>query len=84
MTVYVIIKSTLQTFENEACWDDGWYDDYYETQVTSEELIGIYASEELAKKVTEKENEKCDGYYATVYYFPYEVIEYEETNRPRN
>ena len=75
MTVYVVMKCTTQSFENDLCWDDGYYDDYYETEVTSEELVGIYSSEELAKKVVDQEDEKCGGYLDRVYYFPYEVIE---------
>ena len=75
MTVYVVMKTTTQCFENDACWDDGWYDDYYETEVTSEEFIGIYATEELAKKVAEEEDERCSGYLDKAYYFPYEVVE---------
>lgn len=74
MVVYVVMKTTYQSFSNDACWDDGWYDDYYETEVESSELIGIYATEELARKVCEEENDKCSG-YDCVNYFPYTVIE---------
>ena len=75
MTVWVVIRYWTQSFENESCWDDGYYDDYYETEVSGEELIGIYASEELAKQVKEKEEEHSSYIYDRVEYFPYEVVD---------
>ena len=79
MVVWVVIKTSVQSFSNDLCWDDGWYDDYYETEVSSDELIGIYATEKLAQKVAEEENDKCGG-YDRAYCYPYEIIEKLEEN----
>lgn len=73
MIVYVVMKHITYTFENDACWDDGYYDDYYETEVNSEEFIGIYATEEEAKKAVETEDERYSGYMDHAYYFAYEI-----------
>ena len=74
MKVWVVIKNIVHRIENDACWDDGCYDDYYETEIDSEELVGIYATEELAKQVVEQLENRFD-IYDSVSYFEYEVIE---------
>ena len=74
MTVYVVMKKVTESFENDACWDDGYYDDYYETEVTSEEFVGVYATEELAQKAVEEVEETLSGYLDGAYFFPTEVI----------
>lgn len=75
MTVYVVMKSITQSFENDACWDDGYYDDYYETQITSDQFIGVYATEELAQKEVEIIQSTLTGYLDEAYYFPTEIVE---------
>ena len=77
MKVYAVIRTTVSSFENDACWDDGYYDDYYETQVSSDSLICICATEELAAKIANEENDKCYGPYDSVFYVEYDVLEKE-------
>lgn len=72
MVVYVVFKATYESFSNDLCYEDGYYDDYYETEVTSNQIIGIYSNYEKAKKVEEEENNKCLG-RDEVYCIPYEV-----------
>lgn len=61
MKVYLVIRTITEHYSNELCWDDGWYDDYYEEVVTSEQIIGVYATPELAEKIAEREDNKCSG-----------------------
>ena len=75
MTVYIVFRRITEYHSNDACWDDGWYDDYYEDESVNEELIGVYATKELAEQVVEKENDKC--LEDNVYYIEQEVIEDE-------
>lgn len=75
MTVYVVMKSITESVENDACWDGAYYGNYYETQVTSEEFVGVYATEELAQKEVERIQSTFTGYLHEAYYFATEIIE---------
>lgn len=72
MTVYVVMKSVTETIYNPS-FDDDFDDDYNDYEITSDEFVGVYATEEIAKKVVEIEDEKCSGYMDHAYYFPCEV-----------
>lgn len=74
MTVYVVIRSVTETIYNPS-FDDDFDDDYNDYEITSEEFVGVYTTEEIAKKVVEIEDEKCSGYMDHAYYFPYKVKE---------
>lgn len=74
MTVYLVFRTVTEHYSNDLCWDDGYYDDYYEDITVSEELIGVYATKELAEKVAEREDNRCGG-EDHAYYTEYEVLE---------
>lgn len=64
--VYIVIHSTTERFSNDLCWDDGYYDDYYETEVNSEEIISVYSNYEDAQKEADRLNNESawdDNYY---------------------
>ena len=69
MTVFVVMKTNIDTFTTCNSYEDGYYDDYYDTEVESSELVGIYMSIINAiKKATEVENENV---CCRVCWFPY-------------
>ena len=72
MTVFVVIKTHIETFTNCNSYDeDGYYDDYYDTEVESDELVGIYLSMINAIKAADKaENEDAN---CRVCWFPYTI-----------
>lgn len=74
MTVYLVFRTITEHHSNDLCWDDGYYDDYYEDITVGEELIGVYATKELAEKVAEREDNRCGG-EDHAYYTEYEVLE---------
>ena len=74
MKVYVVYQVDRETHSNELCWEDGWYDDYYEDITESTSIIGIYATEELAQKAVDKYGDECH-YDSDVFYRAEEVLE---------
>ena len=51
--VYAVIETTDQHFDNDLCWDDGYYDDYYETVITCTNYLAFFATEKEANKCSE-------------------------------
>ena len=78
MTIYIVIGTSVQYFDNDLCWEDGYYDDYYETEVESKEFIGAYLTKEQAEKVVDEVENK--NAYDYVNYFPYELEEESKEN----
>lgn len=76
MTVYVVARETIETRPTECSYDDGYYDDYYDEEFYSSETICICATEELAAKIAEREDDSMLA-MGHVYYYPVEVIEEE-------
>ena len=74
MIVYLVFRTITEHHSNDLCWDDGYYDDYYEDITVGEELVGVYATKELAEKVAEREDNRCGG-EDHAYYTEYEVLE---------
>lgn len=74
MKVYVVYQVDHEHLSTDACWDDGWYDDYYETITDSTSIIGIYATEELAQKAVDKYGDEC-AYDSDIFYRVEEVLE---------
>ena len=90
MTVYVVMNTTVESFSTYS--EDGYYDDYYDTEVESDELIGIYLSMTNAIKAAEKAEEEDGSYHCRVCWFPYEITDepdsdeeiYEHTEHTQN
>lgn len=74
MKVYLVFRTTTEHHSNDLCWDDGWYDDYYEDITVCEHLVGVYATRELAEQIAEREDNKCGG-EDRAYYVECEVLE---------
>lgn len=53
MKVYAVVEVIEQSFDNDLCWEDGYYDDYYETKVVSTEYLAFYSSKKGAEKCAE-------------------------------
>lgn len=76
MTVYVVVANHVETRPTECSYDDdGYYDDYYDEEFYSSETIAICATEEIAKAIADRENNKCGGWGDEVIYYPVEVLE---------
>ena len=77
MTVYIVCVDHVSTRPTDLSYDeDGFYDDFYDEEVHSTEIVCVCATKELAqKKVSEYED--SDEYEAmdVVFYVPYEVLE---------
>ena len=73
--VYAVIESYTRSFSNDLCWDDGYYDDYYETEVTSESIVGVYSSKELAERACQLNREKDSSLLFEFYYVEYDVLD---------
>ena len=43
MKVYLVFRTTTEHHSNDLCWDDGYYDDYYEDVTVSDHLVGVSA-----------------------------------------
>ena len=54
MEIYAVMEVTEQTFDNDACYEDGYYDDYYETTVSQADYLAFFTNK--------KEAEKCSNY----------------------
>ena len=54
MNAYAVIENQEHSFETDACYEDGYYDDYYEGSVTSTEYIAFFSNK--------KEADKCSKY----------------------
>lgn len=65
--IYVVVEAIEESFDNDLCWEDGYYDDYYETTVTSTNYLAFFTNKEEA--------EKCSKYLNEERYHETEVIE---------
>ena len=54
MKIYAVVEDIEESFDNELCWEDGYYDDYYETKVNYIDYLGFFSNK--------KEAEKCEKY----------------------
>lgn len=71
--VYIVVNSYTQHFENDLCWDEGYYDDYYETEVVSTEIVAVYSNFDKAQKEADRLNEQA-SYDENYYVAEYEVL----------
>ena len=78
MTVYVVMRHRVETRPTECSYDeDGYYDDYYDEEFPSDEIICICATKQLAEDIVDREDRKS-GWSDYVFYQEYEVLEDEE------
>lgn len=79
MTVFVVMKTHIETFTTCNSYDeDGYYDDYYDTEVESSELVGIYMSMINAIKAVEKAEDEDANCRVCLY--PYDITDKPDTN----
>lgn len=58
--IYAVVEQIEQGFDNDLCWEDGYYDDYYETVVTSTDYLAFYSTKKEANKCSEYLNNELD------------------------